>query len=153
MTRRAGCKLTWYCFHNNPEDMKRWRKLKKHLTLLERAGVITLIGDILASEIMWEKRDKNLNDAEVILLLFSSDFLADEMLYAKVVRVAAARYRAGKARVFRIDLRPFYDAGLPEIVGLYQLPRLPKKWKNEDAKFAEVARQLHEAIEQESQQI
>ena len=75
---------------------------------------------------MWgTKIDKNLEDADVILLLVSADFLASDYCYDIEMKRAMERHEAGEARVIPIILRESNWDGTP----FAKLEALPKDGK------------------------
>ena len=55
----------------------------------------------------WEREiNKHLNEADIILLLISPDFIASDYCYSKEMKWAMDRHERGEARVIPIILRP-----------------------------------------------
>lgn len=92
--------------------------------------------------------DRHIEDADLILLLVSPDFLAS--LYEGEMHRALARHTAGAARVIPILLR---DADW-EHAPFGHISALPadgipvKRWKNRDQAWREVARGIRRVIEE-----
>jgi len=93
--------------------------------------------------VKWEQeRDLQLQEADLILLLVSSDFISAREQYEKEVPLALERSHQGKARVIPIILRPVY---WKETLfgGLVPLPTggkavTDKSWRTRDDAFFDV---------------
>ena len=93
-------------YSHKDEDLR--EQLVAHLSVLRREGVIEA----------WHDRDieigtewktsisSHLEEAQIILLLVSADFLASDYCYEKELRRAMERHEAGEATVVPIILRP-----------------------------------------------
>jgi hypothetical protein len=133
-----------------PADEGLWRELQKHLSMLERTGVIRTWGahKIDVGENWRDVVQAHLNSARVILLLLSADFFASDHCYDIEVEGALALAHEGKARVIPIRVRP-YDWGAVPFERLRMLPvnGLPvTNWPNPEDAWAEVAREIRLAI-------
>ena len=125
-------------------------ELAKHLTVLRRQGVIKEWHDrrISAGQEWKGAIDKELNDADVILLLVSSDFVASDYCFDVELKRAIERHHSGEARVIAVILRPVAWDGLP----FAKLQFLPKdgnpitKWPNQDEAFESVTRGIQTAL-------
>lgn len=97
------------------EDAPLLEKLKAHLTLLKRQGLITIWADTnISPGSNWEQEiEKHLNAANIILLLVSSDFMASDYCYSKEMFRAIERHNRGEAIIIPIILRPVYWQGAP----------------------------------------
>src|SRR5260221_14272811 len=82
------------------EDERLRRKLEKHLSLLQRRGIITIWHDRkIVPGIDWSHEiDDYLNKASVVLLLISSDFFASDYCYQIEMDRALERHRLSEAR-------------------------------------------------------
>src|SRR5437763_12339081 len=89
------------------EDETWLRKLETHLSLLKRQGLIATWHDRLVrpGTNRGEDMDAHLNNASVILLLISADFLASDYCYGNQMQRALQRQAAGEARVLPILVR------------------------------------------------
>ncbi len=90
-------------------------ELAKHLKLLERTGLIRNWHDrkIGAGEPWKEAIDRNLAEADVILLLISADFLASDYCFDIEMKTALDRHATGEALVVPVILRPDSQTRLP----------------------------------------
>src|SRR6266852_1110811 len=125
--------------------------LEKHLSLLRRQGLITAWHDrrILPGADWSQAIDEHLEQASVILLLISADFLASDYCYGIEMQRALERHQANEARVIPILLRPVDWKGAP-FAHLQALPTDAKPitiWRNRDAAFADVAAGIRRVIE------
>jgi len=124
--------------------------LAKHLSVLRRQGVIKEWHDRrIGAGTEWKGAiDKELNDADVILLLVSSDFVASDYCFDVEMKRAMARHHSGEARVIPVILRPVAWEGLP-FAKLQFLPKDGKpitKWANQDEAFESVTRGIQTAL-------
>jgi len=138
----------FYCYARKDHILR--DELDQHLAGLRRTDLITTWydGEIRAG-ITWEAEIKTqLDTADVILLLVSSDFINSDYCYGIEMKRALERHTANEARVIPILLRPVNWAGTP----LNQLQMLPtdalpiSKWKNRDEAFADVAMHIRDVI-------
>ncbi len=90
------------------DDERLLQELEKHLSLLQREGLITPWHKRhIVAGMDWKKiLDEHLNTASVILLLISADFVALDYCYGIEMQRAMERHEAGEARVIPIVLRP-----------------------------------------------
>jgi hypothetical protein len=131
----------FYSYSHRDEALR--KKLETHLSLLKDPGVIRDLHDRrIEAGTEWDGIiDESLDQAGIILLLVSADFLASR--YCRDVEVARAmeRHEAGTASVIPIILRPVDWHSAP-IGKLQSLPRDGKpitEWRNRDRAFADVA--------------
>jgi hypothetical protein len=120
MAQPAPVKL-FFCYA--PEDEPLRKELEKHLTLLERQGLLAGwsgraagAGDDWRAEI-----ERRMNEAQVILLLISSDFIASDHLYEVELQRALKRKEEG-ATVLGVLLRPS-DWRHGDLKAIEMLPR------------------------------
>src|SRR5215471_17053433 len=90
------------------KDEDRHDELHKHLKPLEREGLIEPWHDreIPAGKEFATTIDSKLEQADVILLLVSPDFIASDYCWSKEMLRAMERHEAGAAVVIPIILRP-----------------------------------------------
>jgi hypothetical protein len=123
--------------------------LEKHLTLLQRQGVIATWHDrLIEAGELWETALKHhLDSAQLILLLISPDFIASDYCYDIEMKRALERHAAGTARVIPVALRPVDHQAAP----FMQLQGLPSgfkpvtEWDNLDRAFADIASGIRQA--------
>ncbi|MBD2100101.1 eIF2A-related protein, partial [Leptolyngbya sp. FACHB-261] len=132
------------------EDEALRDELAKHLSTLQREGVITAWHDreIIAGGELDRELDQHLNTAQIILLLASADFFASDDLYNIQLKRALERHQAGEARVIPVLLRPVDWENTP-LGKLQPLPRNGEpitRWTNQDQAFLEVAQGIRRAV-------
>ena len=149
----------FFCYA--PEDEELRRKLDDHLALLVRGGVVeSWSGGAVGAGAEWRSAlDRQMERADVILLLVSAAFLASDHLYDVELRRALGRREAGRSEVLGVLLRPcdwnheelasvrmlperINAAGAREVVPVTSLPNL-------DDAFARVVTELRTLLEKE----
>ena len=90
-------------------------ELEKHLSPLKRLGRISTWHDrrIVPGEEFAGQIDQHFADADIILLLISSDFIASDYCYQIEMRNALQRHHRGEAVVIPVILRPCAWQQLP----------------------------------------
>ncbi|MEH2452488.1 GUN4 domain-containing protein [Nostoc sp.] len=128
-------------------------ELAKHLTILEWQSVISSWHDrkILLGEEWDHQINDNLNTADIILLLISSDFLFSKYCWDVEVKRAIERHYAGEACVIPVILRSVDWSGAP-FAKLQALPKnadpvVSRNWFNQDEAFTDVAKGIRAAAE------
>ena len=99
--------LRIFVSYSHKDDAFR-EELETHLKLLQRQGHIATWTDRRISPgATWAAAiDENIEQADIILLLVSADFVASDYCFGKELTVAMQRHNQGKARVVPIILRP-----------------------------------------------
>ncbi len=128
------------------------KELENHLSALKRQGHITAwhkhnisAGTEWSSEI-----NKNLNTANIILLIISADFIASDYCYGVEMEQALARHDAKDARVLPIIARPVDMEGSP-FSKLQALPSngLPiNKWTTQDDAFVDIVQGIRKVVDE-----
>ena len=138
----------FYSYSRNDKGLR--DKLDAHLSLLKNEGQI--VGwhdrDVEAGKDWAKEIDENLNQADLILLLVSADFLASEYCYKLEMTKALKRHAAKAARVIPVILRACDWRSAP-FAGLNALPDngvAVTSWENEDAAFANIAAGIRKAV-------
>jgi DnaJ-class molecular chaperone len=151
MTDVSLVSLKVFCsYSHNDESLK--DELAKHLTMLERLGVISTWHDRkIPPGKEWDQQiNQNLNTADIILLLVSSDFIYSKYCWDVEVTTAIKRHEAGEACVIPIILRNVSWQSAP----FAKLQSLPKNaqpvtsWTSKDDAFTNVAQGIQIAAEQ-----
>jgi nucleoside phosphorylase len=127
----------------SPADEKFKDDLLKSLSPLKREGLIETWTnrDAMAGENWKEFTDTKLKEADLILLLISSDFIASEHCYEYEMPRVMERLKSGTARVIPILLRPTNWQNSP-FASLGGLPRDLKpvsQWDSEDLAFLDIS--------------
>jgi len=133
------------------EDESFLRKLKVHLSLLKRQGFISTWHDrqIVPGANWAEAIDEHLEQASIIVLLVSPDFLASDYCYQVEMLRALARHQTGQARLLPVLIRPCDWEEAP-FAHLQILPTGAKPiatWENRDQAFLNVVAGIREAIQ------
>jgi subtilisin family serine protease len=111
-----------FCSYSH-RDASLWEEMKAHLSSLERAQLIEVWSDeLIEAGAAWEDEIyKQLDAADVVLLLVSAYFLASDFCYSTELKSALDRHATGDAKVIPIRARPVTLAGTP----LEELQALP----------------------------
>jgi hypothetical protein len=138
-----------YSYSHKDEALR--GELERHLAILKRSGVIQSWYDRnIEAGTDWSKEiDDQINQADVILLLISADFLASDYCHEIEMKRALERDRAGEARVIPVILRAVDWAGA-QFARLHTLPtdgRPVTSWSNTDEAFTDIARGIRRAVE------
>lgn len=137
------------------EDDVLRQELSNHLSALRREGVIAEWYDreIIAGHELTQEIIQQLQTADMILLLVSSDFLASNFCWHEEVTRAIARHDAGNCRVIPIILRPV-DWLSTSLGKLMALPKDGKPitdrnyWGSHDEALVDVARGVRMAVDE-----
>ena len=126
-------------------------ELETHLAMLRNEGLIESWHDrrILAGDQFDQSIDIELENANIILLLVSPDFLASSYCYDIEMKRAMERHDADEARVIPVILRPCEGWTRAPFGKLLAAPRDGKpvtKWPDRDEAFGDVARQIRDAL-------
>jgi CheY-like chemotaxis protein len=127
-------------YSHRDEDLR--QELVTHLALLQRRNVIRLWHDrALRPGDEWRSEIANqLQQADLILLLVSADFVASDFVYREELQPAIARHRAKDARCVPIIIRAT-DWKHPPLSELQALPTDGKPvmlWANRDEAWVDV---------------
>lgn len=138
-------------FSYSHEDEELREQLEAHLSLLQREGTIRAWdGRRVTAGTEWKDEvDENLQQADIILLLVSSSFIASDYSWDVEVHRAMERHAAGEAKVIPIILRPA-DWSRAPFGKLKPLPKNGKPvttWPNRDEAFLDVVQGLRAAID------
>jgi hypothetical protein len=133
-----------------PEDEPFCERLERHLSVLHREGQIGSFrrSSVAPGEDPEAAMKASLEDADVILLLVSADFLASRWCAEIELPAALARSQSRLSHVIPVILRACDWRHAP-FGGLKVLPRDGKpvhRWDDQDEALAEVAREIRETI-------
>jgi len=116
--------------------------LEPHLKLLQRQGLIAVWHDrLIKPSAEWKDAlDANLEQAKIILLLVSADFIASDYCYEIEMKRALERHEAGEARVIPIIIRDvnWKSAPFAKLQGLPKGGKPVMKWANKDSAWCSV---------------
>ncbi len=125
-------------------------ELAKHLTILRRQNIISdwYDRDITAGDDWKAAILDQLNQADLILLLISADFLASDFCWAVELIRAIERHDNGEAVVIPIILREVDWAGAPfgKLQALPNNAQSVMTWPTTDAAFKDVAVGIRKAV-------
>ena len=143
-------KVVYFC-SDADKDKKLLEELEKHLSNLQRHGIIDTWHKsmISAGKDIKTEIDRQLNQANIILPLISSDFIASDDSWNIVAKSAMEGRKSRKARVIPILLRPVEDSwksAFPNIKALPQNEKPVANWKPYDNAFMSIAEGIREAV-------
>ncbi len=103
-----------------PKDKELREQLVKHLASLNRQGLANTWYDnkIAVGFNRQEETKQHLNNAQIILLLVSADFIASDYLYSIEMQYAIERHKRAEAYVVPVLLRPVYMSVRIEVEGI-----------------------------------
>lgn len=138
----------FYSYAHEDEALR--DELDKHLSALRREGAIVDWHDreITAGDEWREVIAGELQEATIILLLVSSDFLASDFCWTELSE-AIKRHEAGEARVIPIILRPcdWQNTAFAHLQAAPPNGRPVTEWENQDKAFLEVCRAIRRAVD------
>jgi hypothetical protein len=139
----------FYSYSHKDEFLR--DSLESHLSLLKRQGVISEWHDRrLVPGTDWAGGiSKELESADIILLLVSADFLASDYCYEAEMMKAMQRHESGNSIVLPIILRPCDWSGAPfgRLQGLPKDAKPITTWDDRDEALTDVARGIRKAVE------
>jgi replicative DNA helicase len=138
----------FYSYSHKDEELR--NTLETHLSGLKRQGVTVDWHDrrILASQ-NWEAEiDSHIDNADIILLLISPDFIASDYCYGRELARALERHEANEAKVVPIILRPVDLTGAPfaEFQALPQDAKPITTWANQDEAWLDVSKGVRRLV-------
>ncbi len=138
-------------------DQALFQQLKTALAVLIRQEAMSIwhYGDLLPGD-QWEYEiERELNTADIILLLISPAFIASDYCWSKEMQWAITRHMIGEARVIPILLKPTPGWKTTPLGALQALPTMAKPitaWSNRDQAFANIAKGINSVIQQAQQE-
>lgn len=138
-------------FSYSHKDESFREQLEIHLSMLKRQHLIKPWHDrmITAGDEWKGQIDKNLDSAEIILLLITANFLASDYCYDIEMKRAMERNEVGEARVIPIILTPVEGWMYSPFAKLQVLPKDGKpvtRWDDRDEAFVNVAEGIRKSI-------
>ncbi len=135
------------------EDRPFLEELVEHLSVLERLGMVDKIwyNEMIVAGSEWEKETlKALQDADIILLLVSSKFIATDFSYNQEMKQAIARHEEGQAEAIPIILRPCLWDRTPfsklKVLPKNKIPVSSEKWKHADEPYVQIVEEVERII-------
>jgi WD40 repeat protein len=140
-------------FYSYAHEDERYRdQLENHLSLLRRQGIISEWHDrkIIPGMDWAGVIDDHLQNASIILLLISPDFLASEYCYGIEMQRTLERHKTGNTIAIPILLRAvdWKDAPFAHLQCLPRNGKPIRTWRDRDAAFSEIAREIRLLIGQ-----
>jgi tetratricopeptide (TPR) repeat protein len=150
--KRYLSKVSTIYYSYAPSDKKFRDMLEKHLSSLQRQGIIDSWheGKIVAGSEREAVLKEYLDLSDIILLLISADFISSDYCYSTEMEQALQRHRRGEAHVIPILLRPTSTQGLPFAI-LQFLPTDGKPithYKDRDDAFVQIIEAILTIIEE-----
>ena len=140
----------FYSYSHKDEHLK--ESLETHLAIMQRQGLIEEWNDrkILPGA-EWEQTiDSKLEEADIILLLVSPDFIASEYCYGKELSQALDRHEQRRAKVVPVIIRPvdWYNAPFAKLQALPKDGKPVTLWSDTDEAWLSVTKGLRKIIEE-----
>ena len=139
----------FYSYSHRDEELR--NELEAHLSILKRKGFIEEWHDrkILPGKLWDEEIDKEMEQADLILLLVSSDFVASNYCYGVELKKALDRHEANQAIVIPIIIRPtdWQEEVFAKIQALPKDAVAVTTWNNRDEAWLDVAQGIRKAIQ------
>lgn len=127
-------------------------KLEAHLSTLKRKGQISLWyrREILPGTDWAKEIDRHIEQASIVLLLISDDFLASDYCDQVEVQRALQRHKEGQASVIPIILRPcdWQGASFGHLQPLPTAGKAFTTWGNRDEAFTDVVEGMKKVLEE-----
>jgi len=124
-------------------------QLETHLAMLKRQGVISTWHDrrLVAGGNVDDGIAQALDQADIVLLLVSPDFLASDYCYGVEVALALERHAAGEACVIPVILRPcdWHVAPFGKLLAAPTDGRPVTKWPDLDDAFLDITKAIRTA--------
>jgi hypothetical protein len=141
--------LLLYCSYSHYDEKYR-RQLEKHLSALNRIGLIRIWHDRkIMPGVDWQMEiDSHLESSDIILLLISADFIESQYCYSLELETAISRHDNGRSRVIPILIR-FVDWEGTPFSKLQIIPRGNRPieaWRSRDKGWTEVAKEIRRAV-------
>ncbi len=138
----------FFSYSHKDETLR--NELETHLAVLRREGVIDAWHDrkIVAGDVVDDSISAKLEEADVILLLVSPDFLASRYCYEVEFQRALERHQKGSARIIPVILRPceWQQTPLGRFLVTPTDGKPITKWPDRDDAFLDVTRQIRQAL-------
>lgn len=140
----------FYSYSHRDERML--ERLRKHLSMLRRRGLITEWYDraIEAGSEWRAEISHELEAANIILLLISADFLDSDFCYEEEMKVAVERADRGAAKVIAVMLRPvdgWEDTPFAKLQVVPKDGRPITRWPDTELAFSDAAGKIRTALQ------
>lgn len=138
-------------FSYSHDDEQHRNQLEKHLALLRRQGLIETWHDrhIPAGGELDDHIDREIDRADIILLLVSASFIASAYCYSREMARAMERHEAREARVVPIIVRDcdWHSAPFGKLKAVPTDGKPIVSWTNFDAAYTDVAREIRRLVD------
>ena len=122
-------------------------ELIKHLSPLERLGLIEIWTDLeIKPGDEWDKEiSKNIESADIVLLLISIDFINSKYCYDVELEQAISRFQDEGMRIVPVILRPcmWKHTSFAKFQALPSEAKAVTTWNNQDEALSDVAQGLY----------
>jgi hypothetical protein len=140
--------LFFYSYSSVDEEYQ--RELEKHLISLKRQGLIRDWSNhkIEPGNVREKEIEKRLEEADIILLLLSVDFVASDYCYSTQMKRAIEKHEAGESCVIPIAVRSFDWTQTP-FEKLQVIPRSGlaiASWSNKDEAWTEITKEIRQVV-------
>lgn len=143
--------MTTLFFSYSHKDELLRNELEAHLALLKHEGLVESWHDrrIVAGDELDEAIFNQLESANIILLLVSSDFMSSDYCYSREMTRAMERHHAQEAKVIPVILRhcDWTNAPFGKLMAVPRDAKPVTSWPDRDEAFADVAKQVRQAVE------
>ena len=133
------------------EDAPHVDTLKKHLKLYERQNLIQIWDEsmIMPGEIRNNKIEQELHAAEIILLLFSADLLAEDFIWGAEMNKISEKVKRKEVQLIPILLRPsgFADTPFAAYAAVPDREKPISNYPNKDEAWTIVVEQIKRSIQ------
>ena len=141
----------FFSYSHADEDLR--DTLEKHLAAMKHQGLIETWHDrcILAGDAFDREIAQNLEEADIILLLVSADFIASKYCYDIEMKRAMERHHAGEARVVPVILRAcdWHDTPFGTLLAVPKDGKPVRSWPDLDDAFHDVVKRLKKIIKEQ----
>lgn len=133
-----------------PQDRGLFDELQKHLSLQRQLGLIEIWYDsaISAGQNFADSIKAYINQADLVVLLISADFLASDQCFGMEMRYAQEQHVSRAIPIIPVLLRPadLRDFPLAAYSHLPQNGQAVTTWENLDIALSEVAQGIHRVV-------
>ena len=140
----------FFSYSHKDESLR--NQLETQLAALQRQGLIQAWHDrrITAGSEVDSAIDSQIEEAEIILLLVSPDFIASDYCCERELAKAMQRHRSGDARVIPVILRPcdWHDLTFGRLMAAPKDGKPITMWANADEAFLDVVKSIKAALQE-----
>lgn len=140
----------FFSYSHNDEELR--NELEVHLSMLKRQGLIRTWHDrrIGVGENIHSNISKELEDADIILLLISANFLASDYCYDKEMLRALEKDSEGTARVIPVILHPcdWHSSPFGSLRATPQDGKPVSMFANQAEALTQIAKDIRAAVEE-----